>query len=1428
MSETLEQQAVQAGIDLGYHDINGTYHVTKTEVLESIVAVLDKSKPDSDGLYLDTMVAHENGEESLQMPSEFHGAEAVVLIDEANKCQTLTVYPGDNDTLWIKLPQLACGYYSLSAETGGKSCFVRLIVAPESVYQPKLLANGGRMNGLTMHLYSLRSERNWGIGDFTDLLNLMKYVAEKKLDFVGINPLHALFTSKPAFASPYSPSSREWLNPIYLDVEKVGAFTYNEQLKNWLAQPKIRQRIAALRITETVTYTAVWACKRDALHMAFNAFEQDTCEAAENERAAFEAFVLEKGKALQGFGLFEALDQYYSRPGQVGWQSWPSEFHQPDGEAVEKFARSHEREIRFYMWLQWLCAEQLREVNQTAAEYGVKIGIYGDLAVGVARGSADTWLNRQDYCMDLSVGAPPDPLGPTGQNWDLPPLNPLMLKHTGYEKFAYLLRENMRLYGVLRIDHVMALCRLWWVLNGKTADFGAYVHYDAEVMFAILALESRRNRCVIIGEDLGTVPDEARHLLNRYQVFSYKVMYFSKGWNGFQLPEEYPEQAITVISTHDVAPLAGYWTGKDLDTMFKLGTLPDAAAFQTALDEREHDKADLLDKLKETGCLGADVQMPVKADETLLAALHKYGALSRSKLYAVQLENLLGVIDNLNVPGVTEGYPNWAQKMPVSLEDFLQHRLMGGQLAIIDEVRMKTNSQIKTYHELDQIERDTVESLFLATHSDVFAYLGRHRLAEGDEVVRVLIPGAVSVDIVNRRSGELIVPSEKIDERGFFVAVLPDDAPDYALRIRYTEDTEPVIEEDPYHFSSALQDMDSWLLAEGKHLRPYETLGAHFAELDGVKGVRFAVWAPNAQRVSVIGEFNNWDGRCHVMRFHRDNGIWDIFIPAVKLNALYKFEIRDANGNVREKADPYAFGAELRPTTASIVRGLPDEVEEPAFRARANAIDAPISIYEVHLGSWKRNPENNYWLTYEQLAKELVAYVKDMGFTHIEFLPVSEYPFDGSWGYQATGLYAPTSRFGSPEELRALIKAAHDEGISVILDWVVGHFPTDDHGLAKFDGTALYEHADPREGYHQDWNTLIYNFGRNEVKNFLQGNALYWIERFGFDGIRVDAVASMIYRNYSRKDGEWIPNQYGGHENLEAIAFLRDTNTMLKEEVPAATEIAEESTSFANVTRQEGLNFSFKWNMGWMNDTLRYMMEDPINRKYHHNKMTFGMMYQYSENFVLPLSHDEVVHGKRSLLGRMPGDCWQQFANLRAYYGFMYGFPGKKLLFMGSEFAQGREWNYNEGLDWFLLEQEGGWHKGVQDFVRELNHVYKDTAPLYQLDQWPEGFEWLVADDGNNSVFVFERRDREGNRVIVISNFTPVVREGYRFGVNSAGEYREILNSDDLHYKGSGVSAGATVETEEVWSHGKPNSLSVTVPPLATVYLYQAAVKEEA
>lgn len=1412
--QALAKQASALGIDLGFYDIGGVYRPAAPAVLADIAASLQQ---DSDGLYGGVVVCRADEVQTVAMPSEFR-SQQVVLIDEQGGKQHFPVEE-ENGCAVVKLPPLAAGYYDVA---GDGAEMLRLIAAPSRVYQTAALSDGLRLNGLTTHLYALRSQRNWGIGDFTDLRDLMAYAGDKKLDFVGINPLHALFTARPAFASPYSPSSCEWLNPIYLDIERIGAFEYSEKARRWLVQRNIRQRIEALRLTGSVAYTAVWTLKRDALQQAFDAFEQEDCAAAQQERRAFATFVSEKGAALEGYGLFEALDQYYGSPDAVGWCVWPSEFRQPDSAAVADFMRLHAREVRFYMWLQWLCAKQLAEVQAAAKANDINLGIYGDLAVGVAAGGADTWLNRSDYCMDMSIGAPPDPLGPSGQNWNLPPLNPLGLKRNGYEKFIRLVRENMRYYGVLRIDHVMALCRLWWV-SGQQADEGAYVHYDAEVMFAVLALESHRNRCVVIGEDLGIVPDEARRLLERYGVFSYKVMYFSKNADGFELPEQYPEQALTVVSTHDVAPLAGYWCGKDLALMHRLGTIADDEAFQTAWQQRQADKEDVFAKLKQTGCLPQEMPMPSEMNETLMSALHRYAAMSNSKLYAVQLENLLGVSDNLNVPGVAAGYPNWAMKMPLDLEDFGRHETMNKQLAWIDEVRMNKNTAAAAYHELDAAERDTIDSLFAATHGDPFAYLGRHPLPEGGEVVRSLIPNAYAVEIIDRDSGAFIRPSEKIDERGFFAAVLPNNAPDYALNIRYQENQAPVREEDAYRFGSTLQEGDAWLLAEGKHLRPYEIFGAHFAEIDGVKGVGFAVWAPNARRVSVVGEFNGWDGRRHVMRFHRDNGIWEMFVPGVRRNDLYKFEILDASGNIRRKADPYAFAAELRPTTASVVRGLPDKAAVPDFRARANAVDAPISIYEVHLGSWRRHPENNFWLTYEQLAVELVDYVKDMGFTHIELLPLSEYPFDGSWGYQATGLYAPTSRFGSPEQLRALIDAAHRAGICVILDWVVGHFPTDDHGLNVFDGTPLYEYADPREGYHQDWNTLIYNFGRHEVKNFLQGNALYWIERFGFDGLRVDAVASMIHRDYSRQTGEWIPNRYGGRENLEAIAFLHDTNTMLAAEAPSAVRMAEDSTDYADVTRAQGLNFSYKWNMGWMNDTLKYMQEDPINRKYHHDKLTFGMMYQYSENFVLPLSHDEVVHGKYSLLGRMPGDCWQQFANLRAYYGFMFGYPGKKLLFMGNEFAQGREWNYNEALDWYLLDEPGGWHKGMQDYVRELNCIYRSHEPLYRLDQSPEGFEWLVVDDSDNSVFVFERRDSDGNRVIVISNFTPVVRENYRFGVCSAGRYCEIMNSDERHFCGSGVSAGEIVASEAVASHGKAHSLCLTIPPLATVYLYQAA-----
>jgi len=491
-------------------------------------------------------------------------------------------------------------------------------------------------------------------------------------------------------------------------------------------------------------------------------------------------------------------------------------------------------------------------------------------------------------------------------------------------------------------------------------------------------------------------------------------------------------------------------------------------------------------------------------------------------------------------------------------------------------------------------------------------------------------------------------------------------------------------------------------------------------------------------------------------------------------------------------------------------------------RKKANALNQPVSVYEVHLGSWRRHADDNFWLSYGELAEQLVSYAKWMGFTHIELMPVNEHPFDGSWGYQPLGMYAPTRRFGTPMEFKAFVDAAHNAGLNVILDWVPGHFPSDAYGLAQFDGTALYEYADPREGYHQDWNTLIYNYGRHEVRNYLAGNGFYWIERFGIDGLRVDAVASMIYRDYSRKAGEWIPNHYGGRENLEAIAFLKYTNQTIGRELGGAVTLAEESTDYPGVTMPpdaNGLGFHYKWNMGWMNDSLKYMQLDPVHRKYHHNLMTFGVLYAYSENFILPLSHDEVVHGKKSLIDKMPGDAWQKFANLRAYYGFMWAHPGKKLLFMGCEFAQGREWNFNASLDWHLLDNPDGWHRGVQHLVRDLNLTYKANAPLYELDFNPRGFEWLVVDDHENSIFAFARRDENAGEVIVISNFTPVPRYDYRIGISRPGVYREILNTDSHFYHGSNVGNAGDVHSENISQHQREHSLSVTIPPLATIYL---------
>jgi 1,4-alpha-glucan branching enzyme len=715
-----------------------------------------------------------------------------------------------------------------------------------------------------------------------------------------------------------------------------------------------------------------------------------------------------------------------------------------------------------------------------------------------------------------------------------------------------------------------------------------------------------------------------------------------------------------------------------------------------------------------------------------------------------------------------------------------------------------------------------IDRIRAARHGDPFAVLGPHVDEAGRRWLRVFLPGATRVEVLARADesaqGELALRHAD----GFFEGPLAPPADAYRLRAHWGDGGTSVLE-DPYRFPPLLGETDAWLLREGTHLRPFEVLGAIVRECLGVAGTAFAVWAPNASRVSVVGDFNHWDGRRHPMRLRRECGVWELFLPGIGAGAAYKYELVAAGGELLpQKADPFALQGETRPATASVVGHLPPVAPRSQARERANAFAAPVSIYEVHLGSWRRHVDGNRFLDWDELSDTLVPYARDMGFTHLELLPVSEHPFDGSWGYQPTGLYAPTARFGTADGFGRFVRRCHAEGLGVILDWVPAHFPADAHGLAHFDGTALYEHADPREGFHQDWNTLIYNFGRAEVRNFLVGNALFWVERYDVDGLRVDAVASMLYRDYSRKAGEWVPNVHGGRENLEAIDFLKRMNEVVGAERAQSVTVAEESTAFPAVSRPTwsgGLGFHFKWNMGWMHDTLQYMARDPIHRRHHQGEMSFSLVYAFNENFVLPLSHDEVVHGKGSLLAKMPGDRWQKFANLRAYFGFMFGHPGKKLLFMGGEFAQEREWNHDQSLDWHLLESPE--HRGIQQLVKDLNRLHRETPALHERDFTPDGFEWISHDDADHSVFAFVRRGEDADRqVLVVSNFTPVVQHGYRVGVPRPGIWHERLNTDSAYYGGSNVGApfGEITATDRPWN-GRPHSIDLDLPPLATVFL---------
>ncbi|NPD67380.1 1,4-alpha-glucan branching protein GlgB [Lichenicola cladoniae] len=718
-----------------------------------------------------------------------------------------------------------------------------------------------------------------------------------------------------------------------------------------------------------------------------------------------------------------------------------------------------------------------------------------------------------------------------------------------------------------------------------------------------------------------------------------------------------------------------------------------------------------------------------------------------------------------------------------------------------------------------------VDSFVRARHGDPFSLLGPHPVA-GGFAIRAFLPDAGRVDVVDAVTGTVRGTLARIHADGLWSGTVETDLP-YLLRSFVPDGMggETIQEtEDPYAFPVQLGDLDIYLISEGRHRDLAQVLGAHVLAVDGVSGTRFAVWAPNAQRVSVVGSFNGWDGRRHPMRVRGQSGVWELFVPRVAAGATYKYELVGPDGNILPwRADPVAWATEVPPATASVVDDpAPFAWTDHAWmdrRAAAQSADAPISIYELHAMSWL--PHDGTQPSWQLLGDRLIPYILELGFTHIELMPIMEHPFGGSWGYQVLGQFAPTARLGSPAQFAGFVDRCHAAGIGVLLDWVPGHFPTDAHGLANFDGTPLYEHGNPFEGYHQDWNTYIYNLGRNEVRGFMIGGGLFWLRHFHVDGLRVDAVASMLYRDYSRKHDEWVPNKFGGRENLETIAFLQDLSRAVHETAPGAVLIAEESTSFPGVTRsadEGGLGFDFKWNMGWMHDTLHYIEEEPINRRWHHGEIAFGLVYAFSERFVLPISHDEVVYGKGSMIGKMPGDAWQKFANLRAYYGFMWTHPGKKLLFMGSEIAQHREWNHDTGLDWWLLDDER--HRGMQVLLRDLNTLYRGEPALHVKDTDPDGFRWVVLHDAEQSVYAWLRFGHYGQRpVLVICNFTPMVRHGYTLGVSEAGIWDELLNSDSGRYGGSDVGNHGSVEASQTGTGDQPASLTLTLPPLATLIL---------
>ncbi|MFW6200544.1 MAG: 1,4-alpha-glucan branching protein GlgB, partial [Gemmatimonadota bacterium] len=1113
------------------------------------------------------------------------------------------------------------------------------------------------------------------------------------------------------------------------------------------------------------------------------------------------------------------------------------------------------RAYHYHLYVQWLADRQMRRVRDARGERGP--GLYLDLPVGCDPDGFDAWRHRDLFAEGISVGSPPDAFFGEGQDWGFPPLLPAAMERSGFAYTIACLGHHMRFADRLRLDHVMGLHRLFWIPRGMPATEGVYVRYPHEALYAVLCIESHRHRCAIVGEDLGTVPREVRRSMNRHRIDRMYVAQFEgrPGRDPF-LPTPRP-RSLATVNTHDTATFTGFWTGIDIQDRVELDLLHPADA-----EKERAERAVLRRKwvrfLEEVGEIGGRGSVLTDPAETLegesrpgsaapgqpdgidwermpravLLGTLRHLARSRASLLLVNLEDLWLEERPQNVPGTGTAHPNFRRKARMNLEEIVSLDIVSKPLREVNDLRRPGAGA-----------REGAEK--------GFGVAARSALEdpEGPEAREVPPPGPdpapppseptpksppeevpePSPDEAPRPSPDEVpgrpdrppqpprrppgseraggaFTAEYVPGAGDASAATPESAATTGAPLR--TDTSPITDEDLHLFN------------EGRHFRLHHKLGSHIVEGEGEAGAHFAVWAPNARQVTVVGDFNGWDKDRHLLRPRGESGIWEGFVPGIEKGARYKYHIRSHEGGYAvDKADPFAVRNETPPKTASVVWDLEYEWGDDAWmetRGETIAADAPVSIYEVHPGSWKRapmedgeGPGGDRSLTYRELAPRLVEHLDETGFTHVELLPVMEHPFYGSWGYQTTGYFAPTSRYGTPQDLMYLVDQLHQAGYGVILDWVPSHFPGDEHGLAYFDGTHLFEHADPREGFHPDWKSYIFNYGRHEVRSFLVSSAIHWLEHFHADGLRVDAVASMLYRDYGRKEGEWIPNEYGGRENLGAIRFLRELNEEVYRTFPDVQTMAEESTAWPMVSRPTylgGLGFGMKWDMGWMHDTLDYLEKEPVHRKYHHDDLTFRRVYAFSENFVLPLSHDEVVHGKGSLLEKMPGDDWQKFANLRLLLAYQIAQPAKKLLFMGGEFGQRREWNHDESLHWHLLEHAP--HAGVQRFVGDLNRTYRGEPALHELDFEEPGFQWIDANDSAQSVLSFLRLGRrEDDMIAAVFNFTPVPRDNYRIGVPRGGVWREILNSDSESYGGSGKGNLGRVEAAPVPFHGRSHSL---------------------